>query len=432
MIQIYSENNNLYNLLDKQRRNEDTKRTGTPARDSFERDYGRIVHSAAFRRLQAKTQVFGIEEGDFHRTRLTHSMEVSQIARGIVLSLNKKDKILRDNNCKIDSSLIEAAALAHDFGHPPFGHRGEHALNQKMYNHGGFEGNAQTFRILTKLERGQGLNLTRATLMAILKYPIFYSNAVNPELYKNGNYNPPKTSIYEQDIDYFDWIVQELNPEEKLFYQKYDEALNKHNKPLNKTLECSIIELADDIAYATHDLEDALRLRLIDIKEVIEILEPLGKYKSLNTVIEKLNKNSEIHFSQKIKDATADLISLFISNVNIKFLKEFNSPRLKYYAYLPDDLRNLKEKLINFIREKVIYSQRVQTLEYKGENIVKKLFDAFYDEQKLLNEEDRKLISKGGDKYRIVCDYIAGMTDSYALTMYSRIFEATESRLFDI
>lgn len=435
MIQQKFDKNKLYNSLDIQRKNNDTLRTGTPSRDDFERDYSRIVHSAAFRRLQSKTQVFGIGEGDFHRTRLTHSMEVSQIARGIVLALNHKDKLLSAEEAKIDSSLIEAAALAHDFGHPPFGHQGERALNKQMLEHDseGFEGNAQTFRILTRLERGQGLNLTRATLMAILKYPILYKDALNKNIDSN---NPPKTSIYENDKGYFDWILESLNEKEKFYYQEFDSNYykDKHNQTNNKTLECSIIELADDIAYATHDLEDTLRLNLVDLTSVIKILNDYkhDSYPAICSAIEKLENKKDLHFSQTIKDAIADIITTLISNVMLKENGCFISYRIKYRATLPKELQSLIKELTQFVKKNVIDDQKVQTIEWKGGFLVKQLFKAFYNESKLLPQKERDLIDTEYNKARVICDYISGMTDSYAIKMYSRLYETKESRLFDI
>lgn len=310
MIQTRLTSNNLYNESDIERETALPFRAGFHTRDDFERDYGRIVHSAAFRRLQSKTQVIGVGEGDFHRTRLTHSMEVAQIARGIVLCLNAKSPVLEGADAKIDSSLIEAAALAHDFGHPPFGHQGERALNEMMYKYNGvgFEGNAQTLRILTRLERGIGLNLTRATLLAILKYPIKFDNAIDASIYKNGqsNYKPPKSNIYPEDNEIFEWLLLPFTEKEReLYLQTKEKVDGEHQETCYKTLECSIIELADDIAYATHDLEDAMRLNFIKIYEVTSILKEYTGIAGIRDVIEKLEKETVGHTSEKIKDATA-------------------------------------------------------------------------------------------------------------------------------
>ncbi|MFD1886715.1 anti-phage deoxyguanosine triphosphatase [Paenibacillus wenxiniae] len=439
MIQSKMPDNKLYNAQDKERQQPQSPRTKDQSRDEFERDYGRIVHSAAFRRLQSKTQVIGVGESDFPRTRLTHSMEVAQIARGIASSLNSKNKLLIESDQKIDSSLIEAAALAHDFGHPPFGHQGERALNEMMHNvaKSGFEGNAQTFRILTSLERGRGLNLTRATLLAILKYPIRFDKAVNYDVYedKSFGYKPPKSSVYVEDQEVFDWLIKPMNSNEQAFYlSTHHKNINEHKKTIYKTLECSIIELADDIAYATHDLEDAIRLKFIKNEEIISILEKYHTDTTLKKIKEKLEKKAVGHESDKIKDIIADLISIFISNVDLNSRNSLNNKRLHYHAFLPEPLKELIKNFTNLVYDKVISLQRVQTIEWKGGNIIKEMFGAFYDTPKLLSSEDQSLIEKGSEstKARIICDYLAGMTDSYALRMYSRLFEGRESRLFDI
>ncbi|MGG4196440.1 anti-phage deoxyguanosine triphosphatase [Paenibacillus jamilae] len=437
MIQERLTSNILYNESDIERKFPQQSRNGASARDDFERDYGRIVHSAAFRRLQSKTQVIGVGEGDFHRTRLTHSMEVAQIARGIVLSLNSKSSVLANINAKIDSSLIEAAALAHDFGHPPFGHQGERALNEMMYkNKGiGFEGNAQTLRILTKLERGIGLNLTRATLLAILKYPILFDNSIDISVYEgnNADYKPPKSNVYPEDNEMFKWLLMPFCKEEKEFYLQTKEKINgAHRETCHKTLECSIIELADDIAYATHDLEDAMRLKFIEIEEVTSILMKYNTIPGINDVIDKFEKKTTEHKSEKIKDATADLISIFISNVDVGQHDFLNNPRFRYYAFLSKQFKELIKSFNNLVHTNVISLQRVQTIEWKGGHIIREMFGAFYNDINLLPTEDRALIQGGCDKARVVCDYLAGMTDSYASKMYARLFEARESRLFDI
>ena len=155
-------------------------------RDNFSRDRARVIHSAFFRRLQGKTQVLGLGESDFYRTRLTHSIEVAQVASGIVETLRDDSSLTSFRQFLPSQTLIEAIALAHDIGHPPFGHGGEVALNYVMRNHGGFEGNAQTLRICTKLGEysdDSGLNLTRRTLLGLLKYPAHYSSVVNSALY---------------------------------------------------------------------------------------------------------------------------------------------------------------------------------------------------------------------------------------------------------
>ncbi|MDO9286555.1 MAG: dNTP triphosphohydrolase [Aquabacterium sp.] len=207
-------------------------------RDNYSRDRARIIHSAFFRRLQRKTQVLGLGESDFYRTRLTHTIEVAQVASGIV------DQLLRSTapeNHKVSlpsSALIEAIALAHDIGHPPFGHGGEAALNFSMHASGGFEGNAQTLRICTKLgeySESCGLNLTRRTLLGLLKYPAPYSAVVNSTIYQPSkaplnidSFKPPKC-VFDCEADSLDFIFQPISAERAIF-QTASEVQGKHKK----------------------------------------------------------------------------------------------------------------------------------------------------------------------------------------------------------
>lgn len=427
-------NNTFYSASDKKRRIDSINANNRLSiRDDFERDFGRIIHSSTFRRLQSKTQVIGIGEGDYHRTRLTHSLEVSQIARGIATTLNQHAIELESTN-KLDTSLIETAALAHDLGHPPFGHKGERSLHKHMQAFDlGFEGNAHTFRLLTNLEgtKGIGLNLTRATLLSIIKYPAVISSLILTAIKDE----PPKSSFFDEDAAAFDWLTEDFSQEEQAFFTKVSQPnASKHKKTMSKTLECTIIELADDIAYGTHDLQDALKLKLIDLELLINTLKDHKAgcseriINAINTFIYATEPKS------RINDLFADLISAFISDVTLIKRNDFTSNRLKYCAELSVDNHSLLEDLKSLVVNHVIFSQRVQTSEWRGGIIIGKLFEAMIDDQRLLPEADRKGWTKEPSKVnaRIVCDYIAGMTDTYALKIYSRLFESNGGKLFDI
>jgi dGTPase len=290
-------------------------------RTQYERDYARIVHSASFRRLQAKTQVLGVGDGDFYRTRLTHTLEVSQIGVSITKKLyreaenrkksgmaNGDEMDLLDAKLAIlpDPMLMSSICLAHDIGHPPFGHGGEVALNRCMLPYGGFEGNGQTLRIITKLDRyhqNGGMNLTKRTVLGTIKYPVRFSDAVNwsmpglggqpkaPEVETKGNLfltRVPQTSIFvaehfkppkcylddEHDDVVMGWVRQGLEDDWDQLSTVYDDDPGKkHPKPKFMSLDTSIMELADDIAYGVHDLEDAIGLHLIDEKSFCSWLE---------------------------------------------------------------------------------------------------------------------------------------------------------------
>ncbi|MFX3631751.1 MAG: anti-phage deoxyguanosine triphosphatase [Candidatus Pristimantibacillus sp.] len=429
--------NSFYNDMDIQRKVDSANaKQRVSVRDDFERDYGRIIHSAAFRRLQAKTQVIAVSEGDFHRTRLTHSLEVAQIARGIATSLNDKDIFLKDTEDKIDTSLVEASALAHDLGHPPFGHQGERALNKCMRKLDlNFEGNAHTFRLLTHLEgtRGIGLDLTRASLLSILKYPAVMKDINNINVLDK----PPKSSVFDEDEAAFKWVIQEFTTDEQKYLLEYSEFEDgKHRKTFNKTLECSIIEYADDIAYATYDLEDSLKLNLIEQTHLCGVLE-----RHRTTTSDRITAAIDRFFSDngddkfRVNQLFADLVSGFINDITVeKRMPGLSSKRLRFKAVMPLGTTELLEDLKELVSEHVILSQRIQTFEWRGGRIIEKLFEAMLNDKKLLPADEKSWWSVSSDSHnaRLVCDYIAGMTDNYALKMYARLFEATGGKLFDI
>jgi dGTPase len=424
--------NRLYGSTDWERRFSHPKRSAREPRDEFERDYGRIVHSAAFRRMQSKTQVIGTGVSDFPRTRLTHSMEVAQIARGIAIALNQHSPLLQPDR-KIDTSLIEAAALAHDLGHPPFGHQGERALDACMREHGGFESNAHTFRLLTRLEGKppEGLNVTRALLLSILKYPIVYDDACNPQ----ATSYPPKAGLFAEDREAFEWVLRPFNDDDLAYFLQTERSdKDRHVRTVNRTLECSIIEIADDIAYATHDLEDALNLRMVDVEPIHQLIErdQLHEvYPGLKKAVDVLRdlRPRDDDFKSKLKHMFAYLIDAFVRNVQLRQVQDVTSDRLRWTADLPDELRRLCADLKTLVKEEVIESDTVQTVEWKGQYIVRKLFEAFLQEPKLLPKKDRQLAEEG-NKERVVCDHIAGMTDSYAWKTYAKLYGISQ-RFFD-
>ncbi|WP_082658237.1 dGTP triphosphohydrolase [Paracoccus sp. MKU1] len=249
-----------------ERLHEDQPNRSKDKRSPFQRDRARIMHSAAFRRLQGKTQVMGTGEGDFHRTRLTHSIEVSQIGYGLLEALQFKKAIFhKDAQDWLPArDLIEAACLAHDLGHPPFGHKGEQALHKAMLRHGGFEGNGQTLRILTKLEkykaRGKGLYPTRRLVLAVLKYPRSMKSFNLADYVKK----PPK-SFHEDEESVVEWALEGFSvADQKQLITSAD------GKGAHHSLDCSILELADDIAYGIHDIEDIVARGLATEREVKE------------------------------------------------------------------------------------------------------------------------------------------------------------------
>lgn len=414
-------------------------------RDEFGRDRARIIHSAFFRRLQGKTQVLGLGESDFYRTRLTHSLEVAQIAGGIseFLKIKYQDQpelvaLLPEQN------LIESIGLAHDIGHPPFGHGGEVALNYAMRNNNGFEGNAQTLRICTKLgeysENG-GLNLTRRTLLGVIKYPCFYSDVVNNEKYENSDglnldsYHPPKC-IFDCDKDHVEWILSPFTNDREKFMSASELLPRKHRKPLYKSFDSSIMEIADDIAYGVHDLEDAIALRLVNERvwqsEVVAKLQDPLKKLPLSAKINEFTAHLFSGENRIRKKAISVLVNYFVTNSEVVKLNVFTHNLLDYHAKMQHLAREELNILQEFVINNVIKTPEVQTLEYKGQQMIVKLFDT------IANNPSRLLPRKYFDKYklegdnlRVICDYIAGTTDDYATRLYHKIFTPSSGSIFD-
>lgn len=410
-------------------------------RSPTHRDRARILHSAAFRRLQGKTQVLTTGQNDFYRTRLTHSLEASQIGSGIVSHLKKKQP---EFNLIIPSfSLIESLTLSHDIGHPPFGHGGEIALNYMMRNHGNFEGNAQTFRIVSKLEMytpNNGMNLTRRTLLGLLKYPALL-NTLKPKIIPKDIKNRrqlkakdwlPTKGIYQDENDVFNWIIEILNisDQEKLKETYTNCSTNIPLKTRFKSLDASIMELADDIAYAIHDLEDAIVLKIISKnqweKELATVMRQSDTWLAKHTFDLIDNLFADEHY--KRKDAIGSLVNAFITAISIQKSTldsetSFNESLLKYNAVLDNGMDNLLTHLKRFVNEYVVQQPDVQRLEYKGQQLIMALFETFSaDPERLLpyNTKKRWLNAQDNNsKARIICDYIAGMTDYYAQKVYA-------------
>ena len=331
-------------------------------REEYERDRARIIHSSAFRRLQAKTQIIGVLEGDFHRTRLTHSMEVAQIGRGLVLNLQKKFPELNSLMPKLEQ--IETTGLAHDLGHPPFGHGGETALNYAMLKYGGFEGNGQTLRILSKLEShtpNNGLDLTRRTLLGVLKYPVSYSKLCCPSIIQNDNldaglnsglsFKPPKCFL-DTEEEVLNWILEPLsNADKALFSQYIPPSENRNGTSIYKSLDTSLMSLADDIAYGIHDFEDGIVLRLLTLdhwREVAKYLdERWAKRHKLQQIETMLFKHS-VNSSYSRRKAVSALFHALISSAELKLNNEFEEPLLGWNVVLPEEPKFFLNALKNF------------------------------------------------------------------------------------
>ena len=436
-------------------------------RSEFRRDYGRLLHSPAFRRLQGKTQLFPGHESDFFRNRLTHSLEVAQVAKGIALQIN--ELLIALQRDPIDTDLVEFAALAHDLGHPPFGHNGEKALDDCMKAYGGFEGNAQTLRLLTKVEKKVladepangngdycgitpaghdlrlGLNLTYRSLAAVLKYDsrIPIKRAANAKLHKG--YYASEAAIIE----------------------KVKKAVG--SPPFGipfKTVECQIMDLADDIAYSTYDLEDAMkagfshplaiRAALLNDpelvtrifkkvreavhdateKEVFKTLElrfDLGALPAANRDFVPPNALGvfDLTYSKLIASQgylragfTSSLVGGYLKGVTITIPAKGK----ECFAKVTLDRAMLLEieaiKHLNY--ELMIMAPRLKVVEFRGYELVQTIFKSLDTATGyLLLPEDYRLmytrLKKVAERKRLICDFVSGMTDRYAVEFYGRL-----------
>ena len=420
-------------------------------RDPYERDRTRVIHCPAFRRLQRKTQILGTDEGDFHRTRLTHSLEVASIGGSIVRNLitHHQQQIL--SPLLPGDGLISTICLLHDIGHPPFGHGGEVALNYKMRDHGGFEGNAQTLRLLTKVENSYGaygLDLTRRALLGTLKYPVSWSDVVmrqlptiNESLTKTIRVNdwlPPK-GYFDCEQPEIDWLLSPFSETDRTLFCSLSIAptTHVHGKAAYHTFDCSIMDIADDIAYGVHDLEDAIHLRLItrqqlDTKEFRQLLAATPLTEHLEKLLDSLFDDA-LHVR---KQAIGEMVNYFITALHIEVTHpSFENHLLKYNIVPLPEAKALLAYLMQCIYTYVIDSQEARTFEYGGQTVVLRLFEAMISNPaSLLDNKNRGLFQDASDEkaaFRVVCDYIANMTDEYAYRMHERLFGFNTRTIFE-
>lgn len=435
------------------RRSGQTNQRGTQDhRDPYERDRTRVIHCPAFRRLQRKTQILGTDEGDFHRTRLTHSLEVDSIGRSIVRNLitNQNHQMLLASLLPNDD-LISVICLLHDIGHPPFGHGGEVALNYMMRDYGGFEGNGQTLRLLTKVENSYGafgLDLTRRALLGILKYPVNRASVVarkQPPIHESihktikiNNWLPPK-AYFDCEQPEIDWLLSPFSDSDKELFQSLSKLPQdtQAGKSAYHSFDCSIMDAADDIAYGVHDLEDAIHLRLInpehlDTSEFRQLLSNTSLSNHQDRLINSL-------FSQELflrKQTIGEMVNYFITSTQIITTNEhFENNLFKHNIALTPEASALLTYLMHCIYHYVIDSQEARTFEYGGQTVVLRLFDAISSNpSSLLDNKNRELFKQAEDEtaaFRVVCDYLANMTDEYAYRMHERLFGFNTRTIFE-
>ena len=369
----------------------------SPNRSVFQRDRDRIIHSTAFRRLKHKTQVFVYHEGDHYRTRLTHSIEVAQIARSIARSLD------------LNEDLAEAVALAHDLGHTPFGHAGEEALDHCMAEFGGFDHNEQTFRIVTLLERRyaafDGLNLTWEALEGVVKH--------------NGPLIGPNASAKAQ---------ARLVPATMSDYCKVsDLELSGFAGP-----EAQVAALSDDIAYNNHDIDDGLRAGLFELNDLADV--PLA-----GPVIEEvLRLYPGLETQRLIHEAVRRMINLMVRDVIEETSRRLADAPLKDVADIrarnapvvafSDSMRANDRGLKAFLFARMYRHHRVNQMTQKAKRVVSELFELQLERPQCLPPEWQALTAGPGSAItaRVVADYIAGMTDNFALETHKRLFDLYE------
>ena len=440
------------------KRREDWKAQPEDARDDADIDYARVIHSASFRRLQGKTQILNLGDSDFYRTRLTHSLEVAQIAEAIRRQFCKDFRAHPAFDHLPDITTIRAIALTHDLGHPPFGHGGEAALNYCMRNDGGFEGNGQTLRILSKLEKfseNSGANVTRRTLLGVLKYPVPFSAVFNPLLTPRLDPNPTAISIIDRKLskppkcymdserDVVDWILESLRFRDRDKFCSFEKQADKHHKPLHSSFDCSIMNLADNIAFGVHDLEDALALRLLSEDEFCKFVSE-EKCSSFLTKAKEKNPGGSLNsiYQELVEGLFGDggtrkrfisrMVHHLITHCQIKTLDEFNEPLIRYRAVLDDRPKQFLDALRKAVRDTVILSPNVQHLEFKGQRMVVSVFEALNSEPKSFHPTDTlKTYEESGEAKRVICDHIAGMTDAFLLKTYDRLFSPRMGSVFD-
>jgi dGTPase len=426
--------NSFYNAFDKEALEPEPARAAGAAvrepdyRTAFEINRDRIIHTSAFRRLQSKTQVFLSGEYDFYRTRLTHSIEVSQIGRSICTALRRRSPHLGPD-FYIDSDLVEAACLAHDIGHPPFGHAGERTLHRLMRGWGGFEGNAQTLRMLTQTifsGTGRGMNPCRAFLDATLKYKTLHGELVEPENH----------FLYDSQHVYLDWALGGADFPPELTPGKARDA--------GKSIECQIMDWADDTAYSLNDIADGYNAGFLSL----EAVERWAGSQTLTTegtrVVEKLLKSIR---QQRLEVMLRARIGDFINACTLEPDVNFMTARSRRYAWrlaVTEEAQAEAQIYKKLALHLVFRSRQLQQLEHKSDVMLTQLMAALMERYvtsrpgsgfRLLRESEEAALEREeseAGRARLVCDAVARMTDGAATRLYRRLFDAEFRSITDL
>lgn len=423
---------------------------GTSIDSQYQRDRARIIHSASFRSLQSKTQVLGLGESDFYRTRLTHSLEVAQIGSGIGEWLRDRSSLDTADKAHVPSfSLIEAVCLAHDIGHSPFGHGGEVAMNTMMRDHGGFEANGQTLRILAKLgeySANCGLDLTRRTMLGTIKYPALYSTVCR---YPSDDgehasvplnidrWSPPKC-LYDEEADVLDWMLNPFDEADRSRFLSLDEPPGGgHLRTRYKPFDTSIMELADDIAYGVHDLEDALALGLVDQhawqRDVSDRIRAMPD-NPVRAAMDKYDRELFDGSAKARKHAVSRLVGYLIRSIDAERQGQFSHPLLELRATMEPTAYEILLLIKDFVMDHVIFRPELQMLQYKGQRVVVSLFEIFIANPKRLlptSVYQDYAITGGNQGRRAIADYLSAMTDVSAGKLYHKLQSPAAGSIFD-
>jgi len=397
-------------------------------RSTFQIHRDRIIHTSAFRRLQNKTQVFLSGEYDFYRTRLTHSIEVAQIGRSICHYLKETSDLLGED-FHIDSALVEAGCLAHDIGHPPFGHTGERELNRLMSDYGGFEGNAQTLRLLTETifsASGRGMNPSRALLDGVLKYKTLRDELDDPENH----------FLYMAQEKYLDFVL-----DGEAFPAEYPPGKLRDKY---SSIECQIMDWADDTAYSLNDIADGVNAGFLTSDRV----ERWGE----STDLDEAGAAVATGVAKAIRDDRVEArigkkVGEFLSAVSLVEEPTFLSGRTNRHRYhlRIDPASAAEAKIMKRISVDLVFrSPQLQQLDYKAGTILRALFGVFADRYisgnqkrglRLLPEALEARIEAAPDeatRARLLCDYVSSMTDGFAIRTYKRLADPDFGSIVDL
>lgn len=421
--------NQFYGTFDLERYEGDTKTVPGDYRTPFQVDRDRIIHTSAFRRLQNKTQVFFSGEYDFYRTRLTHSIEVAQIGRSICNRLNRTSPLLGPDFF-IDPDLVEAACLSHDIGHPPFGHTGERTLHRLMRPFGGFEGNAQTLRILTRILFGpeRGMNPTRALVDGVLKYKTLFGEIPDQRHH----------FLYREQDGALDFAMGgESFPG--------DLSAGKERNGF-RSIECQVMDWADDTAYSLNDIADGIQAGFITIDGTERWAESRDLDPEDSRVVESL---IEAIRRGRVESKIGKKIGAFIAAANLAEDDRFLSDRTNRHRFRIEIDPDVEKECRVYKRmslDLVFKSRQLQQLDRKSDFILERLFNVLADQYihdpeddrdsfTLLPPEEEELIAAQSgetERARIVCDVLARMTDGIASRTYKRLFDADFGSIVDL